>query len=131
MKVTIDTNPLVRFLVRDDEQQAAIVDRVLGEATLIAITLPCFCELVWVLRRVYRLELQDIRLTIEALLRLSSITTDRRAVEAGLAAMRAGQDFADGVIAEEGRRLGGDTFLSFDKKAVALVKAQGFAAQQL
>ncbi len=32
-------------------------------------------------------------------------------------AVDAGGDFADGVIAYEGRWLGGETFVSFDRKA--------------
>jgi len=56
---------------------------------------------------------------------------DRAAVEAGLAMADAGGDFADGVIAFEGRALGGETFVSFDKKAVRLLRDIGAAARQL
>jgi hypothetical protein len=35
------------------------------------------------------------------------------------------------VIAYEGHWLGGETFVSFDKKAVALLKAQGQQARLL
>ena len=47
----------------------------------------------------------------------------------GLAFLKAGGDFADGLIAYEGSWLGGDTFVSFDKKAVALVARQGQQAR--
>lgn len=40
-------------------------------------------------------------------------------------------DFADGIIAYEGRRGGGQVFLSFDRKAVLLVKATGGEAELL
>jgi predicted nucleic-acid-binding protein len=43
----------------------------------------------------------------------------------------AGGDFADGVIAHEGNWLGADTFVSFDKKAVRLIEAQGKSARLL
>ena len=43
----------------------------------------------------------------------------------------AGGDFADGVIAYEGGWLGAETFVSFDKKAVETLKAQGVAARML
>jgi predicted nucleic-acid-binding protein len=43
----------------------------------------------------------------------------------------AGGDFADGVIAYEGRWLGAETFVSFDKKAVEMLAAQGQAARLL
>ena len=42
-----------------------------------------------------------------------------------------GADFADGVIAYEGRWLGGETFVSFDKRAVAVVAKQGMKTQLL
>ncbi len=37
----------------------------------------------------------------------------------------AGGDFADGIIAFEGRRLGGDIFVTFDKKAARLIAETG------
>jgi len=39
--------------------------------------------------------------------------------------------FADGVSAYEGNWLGGETFVSFDKKTVALLPAQGQSAHFL
>jgi hypothetical protein len=56
---------------------------------------------------------------------------NRPAAEAGLAMLEAGGDFADGAIAYEGSWLGADTFVSFDKKAVALMQARGEAVRQL
>jgi predicted nucleic-acid-binding protein len=56
---------------------------------------------------------------------------NRPAAEAGLALLEAGGDFADGVIAYEGHWLGADTFVSFDKKAVRRVEAQGRAVRLL
>ena len=50
-------------------------------------------------------------------------------VEAGLAMLDAGGDFADGVIAYEGRWLGAETFVSFDRKAVEMLAAQGVPAR--
>jgi predicted nucleic-acid-binding protein len=52
-------------------------------------------------------------------------------VQAGLAVLNAGGDFADGVIAYEGSWLGADVFVSFDKQAVQLVETQGQAARLL
>jgi hypothetical protein len=47
------------------------------------------------------------------------------ACDAGLAILEAGGDFADGVIAFDGRRLGGAVFVSFDRRAVALIERSG------
>ncbi len=55
----------------------------------------------------------------------------RPAAEAGLSMLTSGGDFADGVIAYEGSWLGADVFVSFDKKAVKLIEAQGGSARLL
>ena len=55
----------------------------------------------------------------------------RRTVEGGLALLEAGGAFADGVGAFEGARLDGGMFLSFDRKAVVLIEAQGDVARLL
>lgn len=41
----------------------------------------------------------------------------------------AGGDFADGAIAYEGRWLGAETFVSFDRKAVEMLKARGGSSE--
>ena len=61
----------------------------------------------------------------------ANVVVNRPAAEAGLALLEAGGDFADGVIAFEGNWLGADTFVSFDKKAVKLIEAQGGSARLL
>jgi predicted nucleic-acid-binding protein len=131
MKVAVDTNVLVRAVVRDDPAQANIAAQVLTDAALIAVALPSLCEFVWVLRRVYGFQAADAAAAIRALIAAANVETNRPAVEAGLAVLEAGGDFADGVIAYEGHWLGGETFVSFDKKAVALLAAQGQTARLL
>lgn len=129
MKVTVDTNVLVRSVVRDDARQAAAADRLLKSAELIAITLPCLCEFVWVLRKLYGVAHDDVAQTIRALLAVGNVAADRSAAEAGLAVLEKGGDFADGVIAFEGSRLGGQDFVSFDRQALKLLKAAGLPAR--
>lgn len=131
MKITADTNVLVRVVMNDDVAQAQAAARVLREASVVAVPLPCLCEFVWVLRRVYALDTADIAAALRALLDTTTLAIDRPAVEAGLALLTAGGDFADGVIAHQGRWLGGETFVSFDRRAVALLRAQGEAATLL
>ena len=48
------------------------------------------------------------------------------AVASGMAFAEAGGDFADGVIAFEGQRLGGEVFASFDRTANRIMHEQGF-----
>lgn len=131
LNITADTNVLIRAAVRDDAAQARIAAKALLGADKIAVTLPCLCEFVWVLLRVYDFKPQDVANAIRALTSSTNVQVNRPAVEAGLAMLEAGGDFADGVIAFEGRWLGGDTFVSFDKKAVALLKAQGLQTELL
>lgn len=131
MKVTVDTNVLIRAAVRDDPAQANVAAKVLTNAALIAIALPSLCEFVWVLLRVYGFQPSDAATAIRALLAAANVEVNRPAVEAGLLVLDAGGDFADGVIAYEGNWLGGETFISFDKKAVSLLTAQGQSARLL
>ena len=131
MKVTADTNVLVRAVVRDDAQQAAIAGKLLLDAELVAVTLPTLCEFVWVLLRVYGFTAADVAAAVRALIDAANTETDRPAVEVGLSVLEAGGDFADGVIAFEGQWLGGETFVSFDRKAVALLTGQGRPARLL
>lgn len=131
MKIAVDTNVLIRAVVRDDAKQAAVAVKVLRDAGLIAVALPCLCEFVWVLLKVYGFQPADIAGAIRALLAAANVEMNRPAVERGLSMLDAGGDFADGVIAYEASWLGGETFVSFDKNAVALLLAQGQAARLL
>ena len=125
MKIAVDTNVLARAALQDDPKQGKAAAKLLEEATLIAVSLPSLCELVWILRRGAKLSKDDIAQTIRDLLGTANVSMDRPAVEAGLAVLEAGGDFADGVIAHEGAWLGGETFVSFDRKAVDLLNLQG------
>lgn len=126
MKVIVDTDVLVRAVVRDNVKQARAAAGFLRDAEVIAVSLTCLCEFVSVLRSVYKFRSEDITTALRALLNAGNVEVNRPAVEAGMAVMNAGGDFADGVIAYEGQWLGGETFVSFDKHAfpVAVVLGQ-------
>lgn len=125
MKISVDTNVLARAVLQDDSEQAIRAAKILEEATLIAVSLPCLCELVWILLRGAQLPKEKVALAIRTLMETHNVVMNRPAVEAGLAVLSAGGDFADGVIAHESRWLGGETFVSFDKTAVSLLSQQG------
>ncbi|MBY5455545.1 PIN domain-containing protein [Rhizobium leguminosarum] len=125
MKVSVDTNILARAVLLDDAEQGGAAAKLLKEASLIAVSLSSLCELVWILRRGAKLSKEDVSQTIHDLLNAGNVAMNRPAVEAGLAMLEAGGDFADGVIAHEGAWLGGESFVSFDKQAVELVIRQG------
>lgn len=131
MKITVDTNVLVRAAVQDDETQSKLAATVLQQAELIAIPLPVLCEFVWVLKRGYSRSVADIASAIHQLKNTVNVVMNEPAVEAGLEVLNAGGDFADGVIAYEGEYLGADKLVSFDKKAVSVLQSLGRKAQLL
>jgi predicted nucleic-acid-binding protein len=131
MRITADTNVLVRAVTEDHALQGKAAQAALKAAELVAIPIPSLCELVWVLSQGYKIPPRDIAEAIRRLTNSANVVVNRPAAEAGLALLEAGGDFADGVIAFEGNWLGTDTFVSFDKKAVKLMEAQGGAARLL
>jgi predicted nucleic-acid-binding protein len=131
VRITADTNVLVRAAVLDDPLQARIAADTLTRAEIVAVPLPVLCEFVWVLLRRYGRSAGEIAASIRDLAESPNIRVDRPAVDAGLAVLEVGGDFADGVIAFDGRRLGGLVFTSFDRKAVELIAATGAEAQLL
>jgi predicted nucleic-acid-binding protein len=61
----------------------------------------------------------------------ANVALNRPAVEAGLAVLRAGGNFRDGIIAYEGKWLGAETFVSSDKKALSLLAKQKYDTRLL
>lgn len=131
MRIVADANVLLRAVQRDDVRQTELAAAVLLESEAVAITLPALCEFVWVLDRGYHFARSDIARAIRELTGDPKVLCDYLAVEAGLTTMDAGGDFADGVIAFEGRRLGGEVFVTFDKQAAKLIAAQGGVVELL
>jgi predicted nucleic-acid-binding protein len=131
MKITADTNVLVRAVTGDDEQQSKAAQTALKKADVVALAMPALCELVWVLSQGYKIPPREIAETIRRLINGANVVVNRPAAEAGLALLDSSGDFADGVIAYEGSWLGADAFVSFDKKAVKLMVAQGGSARLL
>ena len=131
MKITADTNVLVRAVTEDDPRQSKAAQSALKKADVVALAVPALCELVWVLSQGYKIPASQIAEAVRRLINGANVVVNRPAAEAGLAMLDAGGDFADGVIAYEGNWLGADAFVSFDKKAVKLMEAQGGSAQLL
>lgn len=91
-----------------------------------AVALPALCEFVWVLERAYGYRRAEIAAALRRLAAAPNVVCDGpAALEAGLAVLEAGGDFADGAIAASGASLGGDAFLSFDRAAVRLLRRLG------
>lgn len=128
MKLNLDTNVLLRLIVGDDEaQQRTVVDALVG-AELLAVSAHTICEIAWGLDRSYRVRRADISAVIRRVFHMHNVVANRPVIEAGIVMLDAGGDFADGVIVFDGQWLGGETFVSFDRKAVKLLEEQGTAA---
>ena len=131
VRIAVDTNVLLRDALHDDPRQTPMASKTLQSAELVVVPTPALCEFVWVMRRLYKRSTAEIAHSIRLLMSGDNVELDRPAIEAGLEMLEAGGDFADGVIAYEGRWLGAEEFVSFDKKAVPLLKAQGKRARLL
>ena len=129
MRITADTNLLVRMATRDDERQARAAVQAVSTASQVMIPLPCVVEFVWVLESVYGFTRGEIEAALRILVRMRNVVTDVTAIETGLRVHASGGDFADGAIAAAGAAMGAETFMSFDRKAVSQIKAAGLAAE--
>ena len=58
VKVTVDTNVLVRAAVLDDPDQSPVAIKLLQGAETVAVTLPTLCEFAWVLSCGYSVQLR-------------------------------------------------------------------------
>lgn len=124
-----DTNILLRAVVRDDAKQARIAEAELAKADRIVVPIATLCEFAWVLSSGYRRSKGDIAKAIRGLLASAKVVTNRPVAEAGLSLLDCDGDFADGAIAFDGIAMGGQTFVSFDKNAIKLLKSRGYAAR--
>jgi predicted nucleic-acid-binding protein len=124
--VGLDTNVLVRHLVRDDAAQAELARQVIEEQCRPhdpgVIPLIVLCELVWVLTAAYRCT----RVQIAAVVR-QVLVTDCFAVQdhtLAWAALRdytsGNADYADCLIGHINRTGGCRTTLTFDTRAASL-----------
>jgi len=93
------------------------------------VTTVALCETAWVLKSRYGFDRTDIAAALSALVAIPSVIMDRSVVELGLAHLRDGGDFTDGVIAGQGQTQGSETFVSFDQKAVRLLTQSGIASR--
>jgi predicted nucleic-acid-binding protein len=123
-RVAVDTNVLVRFMVRDDEVQALAAGALLASGDIVVVSNVAFAELVWVMRKSYRISRADVAAGLRVLIEAGNLEFDRAAVAAGLAMMDKGGDFADGVIHYEAMRAKSATLATFDRRLAARLPAE-------
>ena len=131
MNIIADANLLLRAVVADDPVAAGVARQRLETCRTVTIPSVAVCEFVWVAMRTYKAPREAVARAIRDLVSDPKVVCDGDAIEAGLAMLDRGGDFADGIIAFEGRRLGGTAFATFDRKAASLIAAQGHAVDLL
>jgi len=119
----LDTNVLVRFLVKDDSDQAQIVYRLFKQAeadkNIFWISLIVLVEMLWVLDSVYRIPRKEILASLNELLQMPILKfeaqpTIRRFI---LLAPKTSIELSDVLIACAADLSGCEGVLTFDKKA--------------
>ena len=127
----IDTNVLVRFLVRDDEVQfdkaRKLIKREVAAGRRIFVSQLVLLETEWVLRSSYGLPKNLIIDTVSRLLDTTDVRFEEEPVieEALFIWKDTTADFADCLIGAQNRRLGCRATATFDVKAS---KLPGFIA---
>jgi len=131
--IGIDTNVLVRYLVRDDEAQTTLATALLEKRCTTVdpgyVEHIVLCELVWVLESAYGYRKPLVASVLAGLLEAAEIHLEHpHPVAAALADYRAGSaDFSDYLIAHRHRAAGCRATASFDRKALG---HRGFTAVQ-
>lgn len=124
--IALDTNILVRFLVRDDERQARLVYLRFKEAEsrreYLFVPLLVVLETLWVLESAYDLTRMEIIESFESLLQMPILEFEsdvviRNSLENG---KEVGVDLSDLLIAHSSQTKGCDHVLTLDKKASRL-----------
>jgi predicted nucleic-acid-binding protein len=127
----IDTNVLIRFLIKDDPQQAEIVYRLFKnvESSKEKLFLPItvVLETIWVLESAYKIPRQEISDAIGELLLMPMLQFESQSAIVGFVntAKETEIDLSDILIAHSALFAGCECTLTFDKHA------SGFAPFQL
>ena len=122
----IDTNVLVRYLVRDDQAQyekaRRLIDREVSKGEPVLVSLLVLLETEWVLRSRYDLAKADLVATLSALLDTSDLVVeDEPSVENAIYSWKdSAVDFADCLIEARNRRLGCRATATFDSRTQKL-----------
>ena len=119
----LDTNVLVRFLVKDDEEQAKIAFQIFTEAEykqdVLFVPLLVVLETIWVLQSVYEVSDQDIVAAFSELMQMPVLKFDSHQVMQDFVATARvdGFDLSDLLMAYSAKNSGCRNILTFDKRA--------------
>ena len=113
----VDTNVVVRLLVRDERAQTEAAERFIAPGAWVPLI--AFAEAIWVLTTVYEREPAAIAKSIEMLLMHERLVMESAgAIAAALEVFREkpGLGFTDCLIAESARQAGHLPLGTFDRK---------------
>ncbi len=119
----LDTNVLVRFLVKDDERQAEIIYRIFKQAEsdkdVLFVPLLVVLETVWVLESVYKIPRQEILNSINELILMPILEFESQSAILSFvsSAKETKMDLSDLLIAHSAKFSGCECVLTFDKRA--------------
>ena len=119
----LDTNVLVRFLVKDDEQQAKAAYWRFKEAEnnkeVLFIPVLVVLETVWVLESVYKVTKQEILDSIDELLLMPILEFEAQSMIRSFvsSARETKMDLSDLLTAHSARFSGCECVITFDKRA--------------
>ena len=122
----VDTNVLIRYLIRDDQPQyekaRRLIDREVAKGVPVLVSLLVLLEAEWVLRSRYELAKADIVTAFSALLDTADLVfEDEPSVENAVYSWKdSAADFADCLIEARNRRLGCRATATFDGRALKL-----------
>jgi predicted nucleic-acid-binding protein len=124
--IGIDTNVLIRYIVRDDPEQTRVATTFIDSLTFEErgfITLVSIAEIYWVLDHSFKASREVIYSTFQSLLTSREILIQNAfLVHAALQRyMQTNADFDDCLIAECSRAEGCDTIVTFDKRAAKAI----------
>ena len=116
----VDTNLLVRLLVKDDTHQAETARNILSDLSQQFVIQPVvICELVWVLSAAYGYAKADVVKVISHLMRVENfVILDKETVQSAIELYSStNMDFADAYIGHANKNAGCLSSITFDKKA--------------
>jgi predicted nucleic-acid-binding protein len=119
----LDTNVLVRFLVRDDKRQAETIYRVFKKAEsdreVFFVPLLVVLETVWVLESVYEIPRQEILDSVNELILMPILKFETQPAILNFisSARETKMDLSDLLIAHSAKFSGCECVLTFDKRA--------------
>ena len=119
----LDTNVLVRFLVRDDKRQAETIYRVFKKAEsdreVFFVPLLVVLETVWVLESVYKIPRQEILDSVNELILMPILKFETQPAILNFisSARETKMNLSDLLIAHSAKFSGCECVLTFDKRA--------------